>query len=158
MLAASLALEREEKGKDGWCMHEQLSSGAQARPGTGTRAELCTCETSRVANRTRRQRSSILETAGQPSRRTVSMPFASNVPTTWPGDSYIMPTYRFLVCSTHGWYTCSRMPRLMARVAQIFCCTRPLQPMCFSPLSPNPQLMRWPSVSYERVTIVKAAA
>lgn len=52
----------------------------------------CTWETSLEVKRMRRLRSSILATALQVSRRTVSMPFASNTPAACFGVSCMMPT------------------------------------------------------------------
>ena len=47
--------------------------------------------------------STILLTAGQESRRTVSMPLASNWYLDWSGRSYIAPTYLFLERRKQGW-------------------------------------------------------
>ena len=52
-----------------------------------------TADRSFVVNSSRRHFSNSFASAGQPSRRTVSMPFASNAPIFWSGLSYDQPTY-----------------------------------------------------------------
>ena len=78
-----------------------------------------TADRSFVVNSSRRHFSNSFASAGQPSRRTVSMPFASNAPTFWSGLSYDQPTYRFLVQSTHGMYTFSSSSSIGAGFAAV---------------------------------------
>lgn len=65
----------------------------------------------RVSKRVVRQCCRTLVTAGQESRRTLSMPFVSSTARGCVTSSSMLPTYRFLVCRMQPMYTCRNSVR-----------------------------------------------